>query len=142
MAMPRRADRDSRRKIEEPVAIDIFNHRPIAALHRQGINASVRRRRVLLVGRNELARPRTGQLGPNPGHLQSFGSQGHGSSTVWLEHTKEILRHGAFGASAIEADFAMRFGYNGFMIVSKRYTGEPIMVAQVTEQGVLVPKGL
>ena len=33
-------------------------------------------------------------------------------------------------------------GYNGIMLVSKRVTGEPIMVAQVTEQGVLVPKGL
>jgi hypothetical protein len=28
------------------------------------------------------------------------------------------------------------------MLVSKRFTGDPIMVAQVTEQGVLVPKGL
>ena len=53
MAVAGRADGDAGGEVEEQVAVDVLDDRPAAALHRQRIDARVRRRHVLLVGRDQ-----------------------------------------------------------------------------------------
>src|SRR5581483_5231285 len=91
MAMSGRANGNPGGEIEKAIAIDVLNDRAVASLDGERIDTRVRRRSVLLVGRNQVAGARTGQLGSNPGHLKGFSSLGHGSPS-WCESTKQILR--------------------------------------------------
>jgi hypothetical protein len=50
--MAGRADGDASGEVEEAITIDIFDHCAIPAINGQWIDAGVRRRRVLFVGRN------------------------------------------------------------------------------------------
>ena len=108
MAMAGRADGDAGREIEKQIAVDVLDDRPVAALDRQRIDARVRRRRVLLVGRNELAARGPGSSRPNPRHLQSFFSLGH---------KRGSRRHNALPNSTLRPD-SSNLSLFGFALVA------------------------
>ena len=59
--MPERRDRDPGRQVEEPVAVEVFDHCAFGSTHDQGVDSRVRRRHHSRVASNPLAGSGTGQ---------------------------------------------------------------------------------